>query len=177
MAWCCQATSHYLSQCWPRSVLPYDITRPQWVREILTLWIQLPPDLNPDLASQRVSESCAYLIIDTYDIQYHCIQHWPLYTCIMFKSAQPVLQYQNSFCWIWFHEIEPEQWWAHLCHVCVWLNTTWCIQNFSFALLPKLLHISLQIISAKQLKNTNHFQSLVNGIRYENAICILFWKK
>ena len=31
MAWCHQATSHYLSQCWPRSVSPYDITRPQWV--------------------------------------------------------------------------------------------------------------------------------------------------
>ena len=31
MAWCRQATSHYLSQCWPRSLLPYDITRPQWV--------------------------------------------------------------------------------------------------------------------------------------------------
>ena len=29
MAWC-QATSHYLSQCWPRSLSPYDITRPQW---------------------------------------------------------------------------------------------------------------------------------------------------
>ena len=26
-----QATSPYLSQCWPRSVLPYGITRPQWV--------------------------------------------------------------------------------------------------------------------------------------------------
>ena len=23
MAWCCQATSHYLSQCWPRSLLPW----------------------------------------------------------------------------------------------------------------------------------------------------------
>ena len=31
MAWCCQATSHYLSQCWPRSLLPYGVTRPQWV--------------------------------------------------------------------------------------------------------------------------------------------------
>ena len=30
MAWCCQATSHYLSQCWPRSV-SFSITRPQWV--------------------------------------------------------------------------------------------------------------------------------------------------
>ena len=31
MAWCHQAPSHYLSQCWPRSLLPYGITRPQWV--------------------------------------------------------------------------------------------------------------------------------------------------
>ena len=31
MAWCRQATSHYLSQCWPRSMAPYGITRPQLV--------------------------------------------------------------------------------------------------------------------------------------------------
>ena len=30
MAWCCQATSHYLSQCWPRSLSPYGVTRPQY---------------------------------------------------------------------------------------------------------------------------------------------------
>ena len=32
MAWCHQATSHYLSQCWPRSLSPYGVTRPQWVK-------------------------------------------------------------------------------------------------------------------------------------------------
>ena len=32
MAWCWQATSHYLSQCWPRSLLPYGVTRPEWVK-------------------------------------------------------------------------------------------------------------------------------------------------
>ena len=31
IAWCRQATSHYLSQCWPRSSTPYGVTRPQWV--------------------------------------------------------------------------------------------------------------------------------------------------
>ena len=31
MAWCRQATSHYLTQCWPRCMLPYGVTRPQWV--------------------------------------------------------------------------------------------------------------------------------------------------
>ena len=34
MVWCHQATSHYLSQCWPRSVLPYGIIRPQWVNTL-----------------------------------------------------------------------------------------------------------------------------------------------
>ena len=28
---CHQATSHYLSQCWPRSLSPYGVTRPQCV--------------------------------------------------------------------------------------------------------------------------------------------------
>ena len=28
MAWCRQATSHYLSQCWTRSLSPYGVTRP-----------------------------------------------------------------------------------------------------------------------------------------------------
>ena len=34
MAWCRQAASHYLSQCWPRCMPPYSITRPQWVNDI-----------------------------------------------------------------------------------------------------------------------------------------------
>ena len=32
MAWCRQATSHYLSQCWLRYLSPYGVTRPQWVK-------------------------------------------------------------------------------------------------------------------------------------------------
>ena len=31
MALCCQATSHYFSQCWLRSLLTYGINRPWWV--------------------------------------------------------------------------------------------------------------------------------------------------
>ena len=31
MAWCRKAASNYLSQCWPRAMLPYGITRPQGV--------------------------------------------------------------------------------------------------------------------------------------------------
>ena len=35
MTWCRQATSHYLSQCWPRSLSPYGVTRQQWVNTML----------------------------------------------------------------------------------------------------------------------------------------------
>ena len=44
MAWCRQATSHYLSQCWPRSLLPYGVTKPQWVKEnhVLSYYICVP---------------------------------------------------------------------------------------------------------------------------------------
>ena len=33
MAWCRQATSHYLSQCWLRSMSPYGIIRPRWMKK------------------------------------------------------------------------------------------------------------------------------------------------
>ena len=34
MAWCRQAPSHYLSQCRLCPLLPYDVTRPQWVNSL-----------------------------------------------------------------------------------------------------------------------------------------------
>ena len=41
MAWCRQATSHYLRQCWPRSLSLYGVTRPQWVKS-QSVYIQDP---------------------------------------------------------------------------------------------------------------------------------------
>ena len=40
-AWCRQATSHYLSQCWPRSLSPYGAIRPQWVKWAISHTFQL----------------------------------------------------------------------------------------------------------------------------------------
>ena len=43
MAWCRQATSHYLSQYWPRSMSPYSVTRPRWVKwQLWSPWGILP---------------------------------------------------------------------------------------------------------------------------------------
>ena len=38
MAWCHQATSHYLSQCWPRSMLPYGVTSQNELDKSSTYW-------------------------------------------------------------------------------------------------------------------------------------------
>ena len=39
MAWCRQATSHFLSQCWPRSTSPYSIARSLWIDPLSLLAI------------------------------------------------------------------------------------------------------------------------------------------
>ena len=43
MAWCRQATSHYMSQFGPRSLSPNGVTRPQWVNYID---VQIPSALR-----------------------------------------------------------------------------------------------------------------------------------
>ena len=48
MAWCRQAPSHYLSQCWPRSLLPYGVTRPHWVKLILD-WPKITSHIHTQL--------------------------------------------------------------------------------------------------------------------------------
>ena len=45
MAWCRQATSHYPKQCWPRSLPPYGVTGPQWVKA-LPLRAAMMPNLS-----------------------------------------------------------------------------------------------------------------------------------
>ena len=53
MAWCRQATSHYLSQCWPKSTSPYGTTRPQSVNSMHGIFLLIPkPSLTK--ASKRV---------------------------------------------------------------------------------------------------------------------------
>ena len=54
MAWCHQATSHYLSQCWPRSMSPYGVTRPQWVNHYLRASIRAL--VIPRVGAVRVSQ-------------------------------------------------------------------------------------------------------------------------
>ena len=51
MAWCLQAPSHYLSQCWPTSMLPYGINGPQWVKWNEISMVKHKSDVTSFLAS------------------------------------------------------------------------------------------------------------------------------
>ena len=61
MAWCHQATNHYLTQCWPRYLLPYGVTRPQWVNFSgqIFMWIPLM-GMSQSFLNLRLSQNFHY---------------------------------------------------------------------------------------------------------------------
>ena len=73
MTSCHQATSHYLSQCWLISVLPYGVSRPQWVN--LSKFPQ-----NPDV-KVSLFRICLYV---------HWMDLWSkiMFTCAVYKLPQ-----------------------------------------------------------------------------------------
>ena len=62
MAWCRQATSHYLSQCWLSSLSPY-VARPQWVK-------QNSHSMNPMI---KVSNYIHILKYQGFSRKYSCV--------------------------------------------------------------------------------------------------------
>ena len=75
MAWCHQATSHYLNQCWPRSLSPYGITRPQWVNERKQL--QRHETNTPQGVHGRRRDHSGY-VLSQWEMTLNCniISHW-----------------------------------------------------------------------------------------------------
>ena len=64
MAWCRQATSHYLSQCWPRFMSLYGVTRPQWVN--MEVNIVSTDDLAPLRTRASVSRVVSKFVSHIY---------------------------------------------------------------------------------------------------------------
>ena len=90
MAWCHQATSNYLSQCWLRSLLPYGIIRPQWVNH----------PRNHFLAQrnlQRAVMKCIYMITGKFiRVSDHNLlrkTNWDMYVMALCN------------CFAWYHLI------------------------------------------------------------------------
>ena len=57
MAWCRQAPSHYVNQCWPRSLSPYGVTRPEWVKPALPSLL-VPQVVITTIFGHRCDASC-----------------------------------------------------------------------------------------------------------------------
>ena len=68
MAWCHQATSHYLSQCSPRSMLPYGVTRPQWVNSLWLSSFQLFTSILVDCFTSIDCHSTNYVMLKEVDV-------------------------------------------------------------------------------------------------------------
>ena len=64
MAWCRQATSHYVSQCWPRSMSPNNVTRPQWVKK----WCMCGQEVPLCHTDGLLVQDCSISIADTLEI-------------------------------------------------------------------------------------------------------------
>ena len=74
MAWCRQATSHYLSQCWLSSLSPYGVARAQWVN-----MTSITDDISHDIKSTTVNaisiclKSSHHLNTSSNGYDYNCV--------------------------------------------------------------------------------------------------------
>ena len=143
MAWCRQAASHYLSQCWPRSMLPYGVSWPQrvfnnivwlyhWTNADLFQWkfirIQMLSfkEANLKMISLKWCPSCSDLNIFTHNvdaIKGHSLQHLQM----AFNSLNPG-RYRSNFQNVMSEHILSS--WAFLvkflsdeCHRAPWMTS------------------------------------------------------
>ena len=83
MTWCRQSTSHYLSQCWPRSLSPYGVTRPQWVKtKILgqVYMFQAACSIRQTIATWQFSVCCDGELLTMFAI-YIKVKRYYYYSC------------------------------------------------------------------------------------------------
>ena len=118
MAWCRHAPSHYLSQCWLRSISPYGMTRPQWAEAstkclaICRLHFQLHflelKFSHPDTAPSHYLNWCCFIInltstnISKQKVSFKKI-HFKILSakCCPFNSGLNILM-QLMVCIVWF---------------------------------------------------------------------------
>ena len=136
MAWCHQAPSHYLSQCWPRSLSSYGITRQQWVNyhnNLITLKCTWSDFFSPwnMYADTAVLFMIMIFLYGQYELE---LTHWctNIFECII--NFHILMQISPNFLpvmasQIWFINglaLMPNdylsQWWpsllipAYMCH-------------------------------------------------------------
>ena len=101
MAWCHQATNHFLNLCWPRSVFLYGVTGPQLFDLDKTVFDFVLCDCNPD----------AIIIL----AKSHGIpgRTWKIFffltnSCLIFKSPEnPLPKLENIVISLWYESFVP----------------------------------------------------------------------
>ena len=95
MAWCSQATSHYLSQCWPKSISPHGVTNwPEWEESCIEhtrdiyFWASAPKILFPTLQHIYHRNSASATVGPVR---------------LLYKCLQPKLIIYISYCYIHIH--------------------------------------------------------------------------
>ena len=88
MAWCCQAPS-LMSQCWPRFISPYGVTRPPWVKVMVCCFFgaKCKKDLTPLLMHW------SYIFLA---LTYQLIVCWDLFQGNLYPNTKRFSQ-ENSF--------------------------------------------------------------------------------
>ena len=113
MAWCRQATSHYLNQCWPRSPTPNGITRPQWVKE-----------------DPFVAETCSTLLRSGWGLQ--LIKHFPTFTINSYLAV--ITQQHHGVLTVEYHihisQLPLQLSCGDNCHIWTWFKGA-CISVIS----------------------------------------------
>ena len=79
IAWCCQATNHYPSQCWPRSMSPYGVIMPQWV------------------------DICLYMSNTFFAV----VHLWHSHSCLIFLECHQLIPHTHELAL--FHQILPKR--------------------------------------------------------------------
>ena len=92
MAWCRQATSRYLSQCWPRSVPPYGVTRPQWVNPSGENKVNT---IAADALAPCVVRTSVTMVLAMQDILEYCLPHRGI-SCHLTRG---MIRNTNIFFW------------------------------------------------------------------------------
>ena len=91
MAWCRQATSHYLNQCWHRSVSPYGVIRPQLDESTAGWQLKSPQSLS--------GRSIHLTLVTKWSWSWSWMTHCHL-LCAM-SIGPPILRYSYFKIWPW----------------------------------------------------------------------------
>ena len=140
MAWCRQAPSHYLSQCWPRSWSPYGITRPQWVNALAT-WLFFQQTVQAD-KKQNITDLYYWPLVASLhkgpamwkaftccDVIMRWIISWPPWPCCFMTSSNgniyhvivPLCGESSGYQWISPHKVTI-MWHFDVSVLFVWTN-------------------------------------------------------